>query len=503
MVKTRVLVSGCFIQASDWRASYHLSLAAALPEFKQNQNFKELCCCEGIRFIDGWRFSDNPSSDWYLTHISLLDVNQRDPLTQQYLELKVSESEREKARSLEALIQQECFYRMRHISDMRLVPESQHYFSPLIEDDFCVKPGDVVVRRVGSAGAAYVSEHDGQHPIDANMAIIRGLEQYDALWLAFCLQQPLYLEYLEQNGGGIGLVRVGLSQLKQLPMVPKPNGFEGLAEQYLEWLSTLHRAQRSLNTLRKEASDWVADYCENENITRMTAVPKVMRFNALDIDDRWSFGFTELRKVSRELLALGGVALADLAVIEPKVDKGASSEETHYGLVKISHLQQDLSLEESIEQIDINSDESNAFIKVKKRPVEQNDVLVSTFVKEGKLVWIDAEPDCPLLTSDHLATLRFHQYTGAYVLMLETEFVQWQLAQLVTGSVQAFINNADLALVVMPPLPEELAKKWHAKLQLTLAEQCKAKQRLKQIQLQMLTLYNTVHPEIAGYSDAR
>lgn len=503
MVKTRVLASGSFIQASDWRASYHLSLAAALPEFKQNQCLKEISCYEGIHFIDGWRFSDNPSSDWYLTHVSLLDVNHRDPLTQQYLELKVSDKQRETARTLESLIQQECFYRMRHISDMRLVPESQHYLSPFIEDDFCVKPGDVVVRRVGSAGAAFVTEHDGQHPIDANMAIIRGLEQYDAVWLTFCLQQPLYLEYLEQNVGGIGLVRVGLSQLKQLPIVPKPYGFEGLAEQYLEWTDKLHRAQRSLNTLRKEASDWVDEYCRNENLTRVTAEPRAMRFDALDIDDRWSFGFTERHKISRELLGLGGIALADLAVIEPKIDKGANSEETHFGLVKISHLQQDLSLIESVERINIDSDESNAFSKVKKRPVEQNDVLVSTFVKEGKLAWVNVEPDCPLLTSDHLATLRFHQYTGAYVLMLETEFVQWQLAQLVTGTVQAFINNADLALVVMPPLPEELAEKWHDKLESTLTEQRKAKQNLKQIQQRMLALYNTVHPEIAGFSDAR
>ncbi|MCV3262727.1 hypothetical protein OGZ01_06075 [Vibrio harveyi] len=87
-------------------------------------------------------------------------------------------------------------------------PENSQYQTPVLSFESCVKPSDVVVRRVGSASAAYVSEFDRQHPIDANMAIVRGLNRYDALWLTYCLQQPLYVDYLENRIRKEELVRV-------------------------------------------------------------------------------------------------------------------------------------------------------------------------------------------------------------------------------------------------------------------------------------------------------
>jgi hypothetical protein len=103
-----------------------------------------------------------------------------------------------------------------------------------------------------------------------------------------------------------------------------------------------------------------------------------------------------------------------------------------------------------------------------------------------------------LLASEHLTTLRFEQYAGAYTLLMETELVQWQMNQLVAGTMLAFINNSDLQKVVLPPLPDELAKDWHEKLDNALTAQRKALLDLDVVKQQMKLIFDAVHPDVAG-----
>ena len=72
MHKSEILPGDSFIDAADWRATYHLSPAALLPEMVEkdkNNKFRRLSEYEGVSFVDGCRFSENTSSDWYLTNI--------------------------------------------------------------------------------------------------------------------------------------------------------------------------------------------------------------------------------------------------------------------------------------------------------------------------------------------------------------------------------------------------------------------------------------------------
>lgn len=481
-----------FVEAGDWRADYHLSTAAILPMLAKQNEWPQLADYK-VKFVDGWRFSESPESEWYMANISLLDTTKRDPITLNYLPKEVDEDTWRKAQDIKTTVSEERYYRMRHIADMRLNPESAQYATPVVSFESCVKPSDVVIRRVGSASAAYVSEFDRQHPIDANMAIVRGLNRYDALWLTYCLQQRLYFGYLEQRTALSIMVRVGLSYIKSLPLAPKPNEFNELANQYFTCLETLHFTQIHIRELRLQVSQWLDRYLRDHSIDWNHHRVKTAWFNAEDLSERLDFGFSEQSKVSHQLLESGGQYLSQLAVIEPQ---GNQVLPERYRLLKIKDLKANFSLADNLSQIDASSEQATKLNRVKKRLVQKNDVLLSTFARESKVLWLNKKMDKDTLASEHLATLFFHQYAGAYTLLLETPLIKWQMGQLVTGSVQAFINLSDLAKVAFPPLQNELAMRWHNELDNTLGKQQQTLTEIEHIQQQMKQVYNSVHPDL-------
>lgn len=484
------------VEANDWRADYHLSTAALLPVLAKQREWLTLLDCN-VTFVDGWRFSESPESEWYMANVSLLDTSRRDPITLNYLPKEVDEETKRLAQDFETTVIEERYYRMRHISDMRLNPEAGQYSSPIISLESCVKPSDVVIRRVGSALAAYVSEFDRQHPIDANMAIVRGLNRYDALWLTYCLQQPLYLDYLEQRIVSTDMVRVGLSKLKNMPLAPKPAKFDELTDQYLACLERLYFSQMHLRELRDQVSKWLDEYLRNNSINWNKEQLKTAWFKSEDLTERLDFGFSEQSKVSHQLVAIGGQYLTELAVIDPQ-DNQILPE--RYQLLKIRDLKPNLTLSENLTTIDENTENteqlSNKIKKVKKRLVQKNDVLISTFAREGKVFWVNNKLEQSTLVSEHLSTLFFHQHAGAYTLLLETPLMKWQLSQLVTGNIQSFINSSDLAKITFPEIPSEEAAGWHHELDNMLTKQHQALADIKQIQQQMDQVYHSVHPNL-------
>ncbi|MGR3057156.1 hypothetical protein [Vibrio vulnificus] len=481
-----------FVEAADWRADYHLSTAAILPVLAKQKKWPHLTDYK-VKFVDGWRFSESPESEWYMANVSLLDTTRRDPITLNYLPKVVDEETRALAKDIEDTLSGERYYRMRHVADMRLNPERGQYLTPLLSFESCVKPSDVVIRRVGSASAAYVSEFDRQHPIDANMAIVRGLNRHDALWLTYCLQQPLYVDYLENRIRKEELVRVGLSQLKNMPLAPTPDEFTTLSEHYLSCLERLYFTQMSLRDLRQQVSVWLTDFLDNLSILWNENRVKTAWFKSEDLSERLDFGYSEHSKVTHQLSANGGQYLSELAVIEPKQEQALPE---RYQLLKIKDLKPNFRVSDHLTQVDSNHDEMTKLSRVKKRLVQKNDVLLSTFARESKVLWINENLPQDTLASEHLATLFFHQYAGAYTLLLETPLIKWQMGQLVSGSVQAFINLSDLAKVTFPPLNSELATRWHNELDNILKKQSQALAEMKQIKTQMAQVYSSVHPNL-------
>ncbi|ENM5763038.1 hypothetical protein V9R53_002645 [Vibrio mimicus] len=500
-VTIKKILSEEFVEAADWRADYHLSTAAILPVLAKQRKWPHLTDYK-VKFVDGWRFSESPESEWYMANVSLLDTSKRDPITLNYLPKVVDEETKALAKDIEDTLSGERYYRMRHVADMRLNPERGQYLTPLLSFESCVKPSDVVVRRVGSASAAYVSEFDRQHPIDANMAIVRGLNRYDALWLTYCLQQPLYVDYLENRIRKEEMVRVGLSQLKNMPLAPTPSEFCSLAEYYFSCLERLYFTQMSLRDLREQVSKWLSEFLDNASISWNESEIKTAWFKAEDLSERLDFGYSEHSKVSHQLLANGGQYLSQLAMIEPKAEQKLPEQyqllriPEQYQLLRIKDIKSNFRLSDNLTQVDANDEDASKIVRVKKRLVQQNDVLLSTFAIESKVLWLNEKPSKETLASEHLATLSFQRHAGAYTLLLETPLIKWQLAQLVSGSVQAFINLSDLAKVTFPPLTNEIATRWHSELDTILKKQNQALTEMEQIRGQMAQVYNSVHPTL-------
>ena len=222
-MKTRYIAAKRLNSRDDWRASYHLSPAALLPEMGEHWPSLQQT---GSECIDGWRASLKPVAGY---------------------------SERD--------IEDIPLYRLRHIENSVLETESQHAQPPAIQSEpFCIRPWDVVIKKVGGIKAALTLPEHGQHPVDANLAIIRGMNPEQALWLTQCLDQPLYREYLENSERITTLVRVGLKQLKQMPLNPMPESFRKPARTFIAQYRQLAEAHYQLDRLRQEVNDWMENW---------------------------------------------------------------------------------------------------------------------------------------------------------------------------------------------------------------------------------------------------
>ncbi|WP_239410137.1 hypothetical protein [Photobacterium sp. OFAV2-7] len=470
-------------KADDWRANYHLSPAAVLPRLGENW---PALAKSGVRLIDGWRFSDNPDSEWYLRHVRLLDTTKKDPVKLEYLPLAVSEQERQQADEFKKVIDHRLYYRMRHLGDMRLQLESEQFQLPELSDqEFCIQPDDVVLRRIGRAGAAYISAQYRRHPIDANLAIIRGLPTSDALWLSYCLEQPVYRAYLEQQTGITSLVRVGLKQLRDMPLAPKPNGFEPIANEYLAALDELNQAEESLFLLRSQVQQWLKQQL------RGLAEPEDVRgwrcgfFAASDVSHRLDYAHACQGQYQRKLLEQGGKNLSALAVINPKETGGIPAEHT---VLRISDVNDQLSFARDL------SDGEKAKWRTQKRLIKQNDVIVSTFASDNKIAFVHDVQEKLILPSEQLVTLCFHEYQGAYALLMESPLVNWQIKQLTHGNLQSFIHPAEMNNLVIPKLDIEIGAQWHQQLLDIMQLRDQAMAALAVAKTKMADMFSLLHP---------
>ena len=443
--------AGQVFAASDWRPAFHFSPAMRLLSLGRHwPRLGELAAC-----VDGWRVSANPASLAY-----------------------------------DELVETAPLYRMRHVGDMRLLTEAEHWRSPLITGQpYCVQPYDVIVRKVGRVGAALVNELHRRHPVDANLAIVRGLHPAQALWVTFCLNQRLYRSYLETTDTITNLVRVGIKQLASIPMAPMPVGFLDLATAYLKELTDLDRAQEQLFRLRNEVNDWLRErffdygeflkpgmdrcrwhWCSAEDLTNMLNIA-VLEQHSL------------ARRLRQERLA---VPLGDLARISPRHPRVA--QESGCRVLRISDVDDHFGIADHLGGRD------EMAWRTQRRPVAQYDVLISAFSAEGKVALITDSPAGCVLPTEQLITLCFHRHQGAYALLLESVLVQTQWTRLATGSLQRFVQPGLVHQLVLPVLEPEQAQAWHERLVDILRKRQKAQRSMAGMRTDMINLYRRLHP---------
>tara|TARA_R110001583_G_scaffold195128_3_gene369575 strand:- start:4885 stop:6369 length:1485 start_codon:yes stop_codon:yes gene_type:complete len=474
------------VSANDWRPVYHLSPAAVLRRVGGAwASVADL----GVRLLDGWRFSDRPESDWYLREVELRDTTQRDPITGEYRLLSAGPADRQRAQQYRETIEGERYYRMRHVGDMELGVDSVLMEQPALSGlSACVAPGDVVVRRVGHISAALVSSFHRRHPVDANIAVLRGLDARQAVWVAYCLNQPIYRSYFEQPGAIGSMVRLGLKQLSSMPLADRPAAFDKLADQYWQHYERLSQTDDRLQQLRESVARWVADKVPEQLLSECTGALIAQRFKVKDISSVLSYAATEQNRFCRELMEkYQCVPLSRLAEVNPK---GSASTDEAAPVIKIGDITGQLEI-----QRDVAASQESRW-RYHRRPLSSLAVLVSTFVQEPRVGLLTDILPMTTFASEQLAVLNFHRTPGAYALLLETNLVREQIARLATGTEQRFMQPQQFKNIVVPPLDPAGAQEWHQRLVELQHQKSKARRELVEIRSAMRHVFRQVHPEL-------
>ena len=475
------------VRADDWRPDYHLSPSAVLPRIGAEwPSVADL----GGRLHDGWRFSDRVESDWYLRNVALRDPSQRNPLTGEHPPLSATSAEQQRASQYRETIEGERYYRMRHVGEMVLHVDAALMEQPSLNDlNACVAPMDVVVRRVGHISAALVSSFHRRHPVDGNLALLRGLSPRQAAWAAYCLNQPIYRSYFEQPGAISSMVRLGLKQLASMPLANRPAAFDELADQYWQHYERLMQAEDRLQQLREEVADWLAERVPERLLNTRPGELAAQRFDAKDIGGVLNYSATEQNKFCRELTEVYQcVPLSQLADINPK---GAASVDTSYRVIKIGDI---------TGQLDIHLNTPTAQEsrwRYHRRPLNPMTALVATFVQEPKVGLLSDALPAATLASEQLVVLNFHRTPGAYALLLETNLVRQQIARIATGTVQRFAHPEQFKQLAVPEIDERLAQSWHQQLIEIQHIKAEARRELGRLDRAMYRVYRQVHPELS------
>ena len=451
-MKADWIESAQMTEAPDWRPLYHFSPARVLCRI--GQHWPRLGELAG-EMVDGWRVSTNPASKTYDSRVETAPI-----------------------------------YRLRHIGNMLLHTEAEHWQTPEVtEESYCVQPNDIVVRKVGKVSAALVSDLHRRHPIDANLAIIRGLSSTQALWVTYCLNQPLYRSFLETRDSVSSLIRVGIKQLVEMPIERKPSIFDEVANKYLKAQASHSQSQDHLFSLRTEVEDWL-DNLMPEHVSFLHKDLEERRcawFTPDDLQDVLNITSTEQSHFAHSLIEEGGgISIEEVAQINPRHPRVQHEERCK--VLRLSDLDDHLGIAK-----DLIKREDMSW-RTQKRQLHQNDILISSFVSEGKIAFItDEVPDC-ILPTEQLITLCFHRYHGAYALLMESSVVQSQWQRLASGSTQRFVQSNAIKQLVLPVLENNQAKSWHERLIDVLDKRKKAEQDLNKCQDEMYRIYRSVHP---------
>jgi hypothetical protein len=104
--------------------------------------------------------------------------------------------------------------RQANLGVLRLDPGPEHWQPPPLMGVWCADPGDVVLNKMPPLRAAWVTAELPRHAVDPNCVLVKGLPRPTAFWLAVCLNQSPYQEYL-LRASGAAAPRVRLGALRE------------------------------------------------------------------------------------------------------------------------------------------------------------------------------------------------------------------------------------------------------------------------------------------------
>ncbi len=381
-------------------------------------------------------------------------------------------------------------YRQANLKKLNFDLEERHWKSPEIENQYCVRPGDLAVNKISPLRASIVTSRLPRHPIDGNCILIRGIEEPLSTWLAICLNQKPYEAYLLQRQGISILARVGLKVLSQLSIpYPPMEDIQKLHQKVWDWNEQVLENEQLMMKLIADVESYIEQELEDSAVSfhdrplnpGQFFPASVIADSLLPDHVRLSDRLTSLKQ------ELGWTNLENL--LSKKIAKSRLS--------KFPETRRYLGLSDIDRDLTFSLPEAKANLRIPYRlfakPLSQGEVLISNFIAPFKVVFLDETPSATVYVIDSWERLRFKETPGAWALVLNTKTVRKQLKGMAIGSIQQHIRPENIPRLVIPNVPLKERIPWEEKL---LRHHRKHRELVKQRKLidrEIQALFNRVH----------
>ena len=353
-------------------------------------------------------------------------------------------------------------YRMSNIRQLELGLEVDHCDTPQDDHSRCVRAGDVVVTKAAPIRAALATNNTFRHLVDANCYLVRGLNQAEALWLALCLNQPAYADYLTRKSGSAVVPRVRMSALREVPFPNAGAAIGTLSQRVVDCLDrrTESRVElvRFVDDVRLQVDRFLPEFSLDDVMDESETTSWSRFFLPADIEDSLVPAHVAVNRHQRALrLDSYWVSMRQL-VTEERVSQGrVGTPGDRMRLLRLSDVGDDLSLPVSVPLHHVQGHR-----RVFSEPISENDVLLSTLVTSPRVAFAGSKPQADVFPTDHWHRLRFRETPGAWALVLNTPAIHRQLLRMAVGTVQQFALPSTVRRLVLPDVPREVRIKWDA-----------------------------------------
>lgn len=349
-------------------------------------------------------------------------------------------------------------YRQANLEPMRFKVDLEHWRSPNVEvadEEWCVRPGDVVLNKLVPIQAALVTDRTYRHPVDANCLLIRGLDRIESAWVAFCLNQKPYEAYLTQHQGLAVLPRASLRELRQLRLPPPPENMRRLGEEFWGLNDAYLETEERIVRCMEEVEAYIqADQEQLDNLAP-AGLGTGRFFPEEAIEDSLLPTHVDNAYVRQQLKQ----KLQWQPVVELSIMDGGSRERLnqHVGNIpylRLSDVDRDLMVK-NVEPMPVAQ-----ATRIFKRPLGKGEVLLSTFAANPRVAFVDKSFEEKVYVTDHWERLRFSETPAAWALILNAQPVRQQIEGLAMGTAQQFIYADRLKRLLVPVVTQDKRHQW-------------------------------------------
>jgi len=349
-------------------------------------------------------------------------------------------------------------YRMSNVDclEMRLTPDLCR--SPAIESRYCVEPGDLVMTKMAPIRAALATPNLFRHPVDANLCLVRGLDVPQGFWVALCLNQRAFGDYLVRKSGAAVVPRIRADVLKSVRFPRPPAIVERLSHQVYECIEQRLQLQIEFDRFLAAVHEEIAAQMPESSDVHAEEDPLTTwyrRFPSDDIDDSLVPEHVAINGYQHRLAREAGWrSIRDFTTQRSAAATRFADDNHSVRTLQLSDVEGDLTVLRGHVRV------VAAMRRVYAEALQDDEVLLSSLVSRPRVAFVGARPDQPIYPTDHWHRLRFRETPGAWAAIVNDTEIHHQLARLAIGSLQQFAPAWAIQKLVLPNVQLEIRRKW-------------------------------------------